>query len=333
MSVSICLLVVPPATDLDVGLVLDMFRMANLFSGTEQFAVRVASLNGQAVQLTNGRSLEPTVPIVDYDTELLFVVLNLQPSKADEEDLVRIMRQTLRRKATIVAIDYAPIVLARAGLLQGRRATCHFDVLEPAREANPDVEFVEEIFVRDGRFVTCAGHLAIADMMLEIIEDKGGERLAAMLAEELLASARRGGGAAQRNADKEAAHHQDQRIEAAIRLMRLNIEMPLPLSEIAATVGLSLRQLQHLWRRYHAGTPQSYYMHLRIEHAKSLLLFSAMPVQEVALACGFSSGAVFARAFRAIAGMPARTFRLRFHNSLSPLTPLRDKAKNVAFDQ
>ncbi|WP_165837732.1 GlxA family transcriptional regulator [Zavarzinia aquatilis] len=326
MSTGICLLVVPPATDLDVALVLDTIRMANLFSGTERFALKVATLNGLPVSFTNGRNIEPTTPAADLDTDILFVVLNLQPVPAVEEDLVRVVRQTLRRKALVVAVDYAPVVLARAGLLNGRRATCHFDVLEPAREAYPEVEFVEEIFVRDGRFLTCAGHLAITDMLLEIIEETDGERLSAMLTEELLTPYRRVGATAQRRFDREDAHHQDQRIEAAIRLMRLNIELPLALTEIASAVGLSLRQLQHLWRRYHAGTPQAYYMHLRIEHAKSLLLFSDMPVQEIALACGFSSGAVFARAFRAVTGMPARRFRLRFHNSLSPLSPMREKA-------
>lgn len=326
MSTNISLLVASPATDLDVALVLDTFRMANLFSGAEKFVLQIATLNGLPARLTNGRSIEPTTPVVDFDTDILIVVLNLQPQPAAEEDLVRILRQALRRKALIVAIDYAPIVLARAGLLNGRRATCHFDVLEPAREAHPEVDFVEDIFVHDGRFLTCAGHLAITDMLLEIIEGADGERLAAMLTEELLIPYRRGGATAQRRFDRDDARHQDQRIEAAIRLMRLNIEMPLALTDIASAVGLSLRQLQHLWRRHHAGTPQAHYMHLRIEHAKSLLLFSAMPVQEIALACGFSSGAVFARAFRAVTGMPARRFRLRFHNSLSPLSPVREKA-------
>lgn len=86
--------------------------------------------------------------------------------------------------------------------------------------------------------------------------------------------------------------------------MEANIEEPLFLDELTRRIGMSRRQLERLFRAHLQCVPSRYYMKLRVETARRLLLQTSMPALEIALACGFVSAPHFSKSYRTVFGVP-----------------------------
>lgn len=93
-------------------------------------------------------------------------------------------------------------------------------------------------------------------------------------------------------------------LQRAIALMRAHLAQPMELTQLAATLGLSRRQVERLFQRYLQCTPARYYQRLRLAHARQLLRRDARPLAEVARACGFACSRHFARCYREHYGRP-----------------------------
>ena len=81
-------------------------------------------------------------------------------------------------------------------------------------------------------------------------------------------------------------------------MMEAKIEDPISPATLAKNVGMSTRQLERLFRRYLDRSPKRYYMELRLQKARNLLMQTDMSVINVALACGFSSPSHFSKCYR-----------------------------------
>ncbi|WP_312932438.1 helix-turn-helix domain-containing protein [Pseudomonas sp.] len=90
----------------------------------------------------------------------------------------------------------------------------------------------------------------------------------------------------------------------ALKLMQRNVEKPMALAQLAASVGVSPRQIQRLFKQHLDTTPQSYYLQVRISKARRLLRNTRAKVLDVALACGFVSPNHFSRNYKALYGYP-----------------------------
>ena len=97
----------------------------------------------------------------------------------------------------------------------------------------------------------------------------------------------------------------------AVSLMEANIEEPMALDELSQHIGLSRRQLERLFKKYLNCVPTRYYLQLRLERARQLLLQTSMPIVDTALACGFISAPHFSKCYRLIFGVPPREERRR----------------------
>jgi AraC family carnitine catabolism transcriptional activator len=320
MQSVVYVLVVPPVSDLDCALVLDILRLANGVAGEALFTVRILTPNSQPVMATNGRPIIPNAGYPEDFRDLLIVLNNLKPSDQDEDAAVRVLRRAARSGGIIMGIEYGALLMARSGILDDHRATTHFDCLPMAQESFPNVDFGEELYVKDRNCFTCAGHLAIVDMMLHYIKSNLSETVAATLASELLAPEIRQPQTPQRVSLLDPFSTQrDPRLKKAIIEMQNNLESPLSLNEIADRVGISARQLQNLWRTKLGSSHNEYYQDLRLDRARSLLLNTDMQISEIAIISGFSSSATFSRAFKSRSGSNPRDFRAEHQNSLSPM--------------
>ena len=101
------------------------------------------------------------------------------------------------------------------------------------------------------------------------------------------------------------------KLAEAVSLMEANIEEPMTLDELSYHVGLSRRQLERLFQRYLHCVPTRYYLELRLERARQLLLQSSMPIVDIALACGFISAPHFSKCYRDTFSLPPRDERRR----------------------
>jgi len=152
--------------------------------------------------------------------------------------------------------------------------------------------------VIDGKRQSTAGGTSSIDLMLKIIAEDHGEELANTVADQLIYSSIRTDQDTQRLSVPSRIGVRHPKLSAVIQTMEQNIEEPISPSLLARDVGMSTRQLERLFRRYLNRSPKRYYMELRLQKARNLLMQTEMSVINVALACGFSSPSHFSKCYR-----------------------------------
>ena len=213
--------------------------------------------------------------------------------------LVNWLRREARRGCAMGGLCTGAHALAAAGLLDGRRATIHWENLDSFAEDFVDVHLTRSVFAIDGGRYTTAGGTASLDLMLQLIAKQQDEATASAVADQLIYSAIRTDRDTQRLSIPTRIGVRHPKLSTVIRTMEAHIEDPISPAVMARDVGLSTRQLERLFRRYLSRSPKKYYMELRLSKARNLLMQTDMSVINVALACGFTSPSHFSKCYRA----------------------------------
>lgn len=298
------ILLVEDFTHLAFSCVIEPLRIANLLHGTPLYRWRLASEDGLRAVSSNGvatvvdQGMDP-VPSGD----ILLVLSGIGVEKRISPGLLAYIRRERARGTKIGAICSGAYVLARAGLLDGRRATIHWQFHDGFEELFPDVRLLRSVYVPDAKYPTASGGTAAADLMLHLIGRAHGSDLAIAVADQMLYNTARNADAAQRYSLQSRYGLRNAHIADAVRLMTDQMEEPLAPSEIAAQIGISTRQLERLFGRYMKCSPKKFSTDLRLERARNLLLQTEMSVTEIAHACGFGSTGHFSRVYRARYGV------------------------------
>lgn len=289
-------------------------RVANRLAGAEFYRWEIVSLDGASIAASNGMSLVADRNLAQLGRSpsryrTVVVGAGFEPEQGYDRRIRDWLRRLDRNGVELGAMDTGSFVLARAGLLDGYRATTHWEVLDSFREQFPKVEAEGGLFAIDRNRLTCAGGTAALDMMLHVISRRHGHRLATAVSEQFIHARIRDPQDRQRMepAARQGVSHAG--LGRAIALMEKNLEEPLDAGRMARAAGLSQRQLERLFRQHLNTTPQRYYLDLRLQRARALLQYSEMPVVEVAVACGFGSAAHFSRSYHAWAGRSPRAER------------------------
>ena len=158
---------------------------------------------------------------------------------------------------------------------------------------------------------TSAGGTGPLDMFLHEIRNAHGADLASAITEQFMCDRIRDKHDRQRVPLTQRIGTNQPKLAEAVALMEANIEEPMTLDELSFHVGLSRRQLERLFQRYLQCVPTRYYLELRLERARQLLLQTSMPIVDIALACGFISAPHFSKCYRDTFGLPPRDERRR----------------------
>ena len=209
------------------------------------------------------------------------------------------LRREARRGLTIGGLCTAAYPMAKAGLLDDKKATIHWEYPDSFAEEFLEVELTKTVFVCDGNRYTTAGGTSSIDLLLKIIADEHGEELANAVADQMIYSSIRTDQDTQRLSVPTRIGVRHPKLSKVIQMMEINIEEPISPSILAKDVGMSTRQLERLFRRYLDRSPKRYYMELRLQKARNLLMQTDMSVINVALACGFASPSHFSKCYRA----------------------------------
>ena len=207
-----------------------------------------------------------------------------------------------RQKIGIGALDTGAWVLADAGILDGRRCAIHWESLPAFSEHFPEAQVYADLFEVDGNCYTCAGGTASLDMMLHLIGEHLDEQIVTKVCEQALTDRMRSPTDRQRLPLRARLGLQNTKLLFIIELMEANIAEPLSLVEIAKYAGLSRRQIERLFRRNLGRSPARYYLEIRLDRARHLLIQSDAPIVEVAVACGFVSASHFSKCYRELYG-------------------------------
>jgi len=279
---------------------LESLRIANRALGKTAYVWSLVGQGGNKVACSNGTEfvLDSDLSETHRDDTIL-VCGGIGVVQASTKPVINWLRREARRGATIGGFCTAAHTMAMAGLLDGKRATIHWENQDSFAEAFEEVSLTKSVFTVDGNRMTTAGGTASIDLMLKLIADDFGEILANTVADQLIYSSIRTDQDTQRLSVPSRIGVRHPKLSKVIQMMEQFIEEPISPSILARDVGMSTRQLERLFRRYLNRSPKRYYMELRLQKARNLLMQTDMSVINVALACGFASPSHFSKCYRA----------------------------------
>ena len=276
----------------------DALRIANRVA-PHSYTWSITSETGNAVSCSANISYNVDNSFLELgrdDTIILCGGVDIQV--ATTKRLLNWLRREARKGVKMVALCTASYSLAKAGLLNGKKATIHWENQDSFSEEFEEIELTKTVFVVDGNRMTTAGGTSSIDLMLQLIANDLGEEKANYVADQLIYSSIRTNEDQQRLSIPTRIGVRHPKLSRVIQTMEINIEDPISPSDLATNVGMSTRQLERLFRRYLNKSPKRYYMGLRLQKARNLLMQTDMSVINVALSCGFSSPSHFSKCYR-----------------------------------
>jgi transcriptional regulator GlxA family with amidase domain len=279
---------------------LEPLRQANRMSRKPLYSWRLVSQTGEPVAASNGIVINVDGGLEDVPRDAsIAVCTGFGLEQAASKPVLTWLRKQARQGVNIGALCTGSYVLAKAGLLHGKRCTIHWENQASFIEDFPEVELSNLLFCVDSGIFTCAGGTSATDMMLYLICNEHGPDLGSLIADTLVHSTLRTDTDEQRLSVPARIGVRHPKLVSIIQEMERSTEEPISPAELAKSVNMSTRQLERLFRRYLNRSPKRYYMELRLEKARNLLLQTDMSVINVALACGFTSPSHFSKCYRA----------------------------------
>lgn len=303
-------LLVPDFALLPYAASVEPLRAANRLSGRPLFSWRHVSSDAGPVAASSGVGILAAGPSgMDDAFDLVLVCAGTGVEAFSDRPAMAWLRGLARRGVALGGVSGGPYLLARAGLLDGYRATLHWDHIPGIIEEFPDLDVTGRLYEIDRDRLTCSGGMAPLDMMHALIAGLYGAELAASVSEWVLHTHVRFGEGPQRLDPSRRFGVNHPGLIAVLAEMEARLEAPASRAELAERAGLSIRQVERLFRARLGRTIGEHYLELRLRRARVLLQQTGLSVLEIALACGFSAASPFSRAYRARFGHPPRAER------------------------
>jgi len=298
-------LVCPSFTLLAFASALDPLRIANQLSQQPLYDWTVRSLDGTAPPSSTGVAVHVDGPLGEVPRDDTLVVCGgNRPEFLAAPRFVSAVNRHARHGGTVVGLCTGAFALAKAGLLESRSFTLHWENQPGFCEAFPNLAPSANKFEIDGPVITCGGGAASTDLMLDLIERDHGKRFAAMVSDMCLRRVGIGSDLPQRSSISAIVQKRNPLLSAVVDLMSRHLEDPLSMSALSIKTGYSRRHLERLFTEAIGQTPARYYLSLRLDHARSLLTSTNLSLSEVTSACGFACKSHFAKAFTRRFGVP-----------------------------
>ena len=280
-----------------------------------RFRVRTASIDGKKTQNFVPVTLEPSTSIAEVGHTDLIVIpaagMDLEQARSSNTELIEWLA-TRRESAAFAGICTGASLLAAAGLLDGRRATTHWALVDGCRQLYPDVQWCADRVVTESDNVFCGGGVyASIDLSLYLVEHYCGHVLAVQTAKALLLEAPRVWQSSYGEQPPRSAHHDDAVQRAQIWLCA-HFREAVDFDELSARVGMSPRNFARRFKAATGEAPLAYLHRLRIDTAKRQLENAHRSVQEISQQIGYEDVAFFRQLFRRHTGSTPREYRARF---------------------
>jgi AraC family transcriptional regulator, glycine betaine-responsive activator len=289
--------------------VVDALRAANRLSQKTLFTWEYFAPDVEPVAASCGITVPTRALHTARDLKSLIIVAPNTAQTFDHAATFKFLQTLDRQKVSLGSASSGSFILARAGLLNDCRSTIHWENIPVFKELYPQLEVAFTLYEIHERRMTCSGGIAALDMMLKLIENQYGRKLAQQISKQFQHDRIRTEVDSQQMADRIDLAMNAPRLIDVINLMENNIEVPLPLPEIAKRCKLSLRQIERLFHKYRDLTPSQYYLSLRLVHARQLLLNTNNSVIDISIATGFETQSYFTACYRKHFGSSPRNHR------------------------
>jgi transcriptional regulator GlxA family with amidase domain len=303
---------------------LDVTGPSEVFSQAG-YAVELVAADDAPIRASNGLRLVPDRPLEGcrggVDTLVVAGGSGVREASQDER-LISWLRLAARRSRRVTSVCTGAFLLARAGILDGRRATTHWSACNALARTHPAVEVDPgPIFVRDGNVYTSAGVTAGIDLALALVEEDLGPQAALEVARNLVLFVRRPGGQAQFSATLAGQSASRPGIRELQSWIWENLDSDLSVPALAQRALMSPRNFARVFARQVGTTPGAYVESVRVERARTLLETTELQVEGIAWACGFGTVETLRRAFARRVRVSPSDYRERF--SSADVIPIR----------
>ncbi|WP_237152043.1 GlxA family transcriptional regulator [Oryzibacter oryziterrae] len=267
----------------------------------------------EPVRSSCGVGIERTSPFTEPERFDYIAVVGgiLHAGRQVDDATIDYLRRAARAGVPLIGLCTGSFVLARAGLMTGRRICVNWyhyqDFLNEFPHHHP---VADRLFVVDGDRITCPGGGSVADLASYIVEKSLGRAIAQKSRQILVLDQARPGTAAQPHPPL-ADSISDERVRRALLIMEQHLADPLLIADIATRLKLSTRQLERLFHSVMGIKPAAFYRSLRLKYARWLLDNTDRSVTDIALESGFSDCAHFSRHFKALHGISPSDIRIR----------------------
>ena len=307
----------PKVQTLDVNGPAEVFSTATQLSDKGGYSVEVVTarpgpLPTSSVALYPDRTIEQCKGPIDT---LVVAGGRGVHAAVEDEQLVDWIRSAARRSRRVTSVCTGAFLLAKAGLLDGRRATTHWASCALLADRFPEIEVeADPIFVRDGNVTTSAGVTSGMDLALALVEEDLGREVALETARWLVVFVKRPGGQAQFSAQLGAQMADRRPLRELQEWLPDNLDEDLSVPALAKRASMSERHFARAFRDETGMTPAAYVEAARIERARIFLDSGDLPVETIARETGFGTVETMRRAFRRRVGVSPAGYRSRFRS-------------------
>ncbi|MFG2378711.1 GlxA family transcriptional regulator [Streptomyces sp. NPDC048504] len=309
---------------------LDVTGPVEVFAGAETqapgtYRIRTASLDGGPVRTSSGLTVVPDSALPDAPAPHTLLVPGGPGTRGPDPRVTDWLRAHGPHAERLVSVCTGAILLAEAGLLDGRRATTHWAYCAKLARDHPAIEVdPDPIYVRDGPVSTSAGVTSGIDLALALVEEDLGRDTALTIARHLVVFLRRPGNQAQFSAQLAAQTAQREPLREVQQWITEHPDEDLSVDSLATRARLSPRHFARAFQSETGMTPGRYVDRVRLEHARRLLEDTADGVEEISRASGYGTPESMRRAFLKTLGTAPAEYRRRFHPTRSArATPAR----------
>ncbi|WP_405574227.1 GlxA family transcriptional regulator [Streptomyces sp. NBC_01167] len=308
---------------LDVTGPVEVFTGAGKVTGGRGgYPLRTAALGTAPVRTTSGLTLVPDATLAEAPTPHTLLVPGGQGTRRPDPALIAWLRENGPRAERLVSVCTGALLLAEAGLLDGRRATTHWAVCDHFARTYPRVEVdPDPVYVRDGHIATSAGVTAGIDLALALVEEDHGRDIALTVARHLVVFLRRPGNQAQFSTQLAAQTAHREPLREVQQWVTEHPDGDLSVEALAGRARLSPRHFARAFQAETGTTPGRYVDGVRLEHARRLLEDTADGVEEVSRASGYGTPEAMRRAFLKSLGAGPAEYRRRFRTAAPHAKP------------
>jgi transcriptional regulator GlxA family with amidase domain len=311
-------LLYPSALASSITLPMEILQAASQMASTAQRGeprVRflMAAPDRRQMELASGIKLKPDISFDDIPASDLLILpaiwRNPMPTIRASTQLLEMLPGLAAAGTRICSVGTASCLLAEAGLLEGRPATTHWNYFERFAKRYSNVDLKTRHLITQSDNIYCVGSVnSIADLMVHIVEEWFGSRIARAVENQFSPEIRLSFGAASYQNEADSSHHDETVLEGQLWIQE-NLSGPINMTELAAYLGLSPRTLNRRFKQATGLSPQVYLQGLRINTARDLLRNSNLSVSEIAWQVGLQDVSYFSQLFRRHNGMTPLSYR------------------------
>ena len=322
-TLNVTYLVFDGSSLMSIASAIDPLRAANRVAGQTCFDFRLVSLDGKPVATTCGLPIAVSGALdPGQRCDLLVIIAGFGMGELKDRKSLATIRRAAGAARALGGIESGSWVLARAGLLDDRAATTHWEDMEEFAARFPGVDVRPDRYVIDGPVFTTGGASPTFDLMLHLVRARLGVAAALDVASVFIYDESHSASDAQPLVSLGRLVGNDPRVAHAIRIMEAGIDQPISIAAIASRIGVSTRTLEQVFDRAVGETPGAYFLRLRLSAARRFVKDTRIPLADIAARTGFSSASTFSRAFRRAYGLSPQAQRAALNDSNTDRRPM-----------